>query len=626
MVKNNLKHEYKLNMKGLSFSTIIAFLFLNTLAHAQFSASVSKNPVAVGEQFQVIFSLSNMNGNNFRAPGFKGFTVLMGPSTSQQMSFVNGQMSRSISYTYILQADAEGSFQIGSASIDADGKTLRTNPINMTVAKGSTQQQKQAQGQGQDQSQGTLNKQADDVISKNLFLRLNVSKKDVYQGEQIIATYVLYVHPELRLVQLVPSQNAPTFTGFWTQDIDIGKLQFHTENVNGVAFNAAVVKKVVLIPQQTGKLTVEPFIFETVCRLIVQNQPRKRRSIFDDFFSFGNQYQDFKYNASSGAVSINVRPLPSGAPPDFNGGVGNLSMKAWIDRPKTITNEPVNLKIQISGNGNLKLVEPFELKLPPDIETYDPKVNDNISVSGSGVSGTRTFEYLLIPRHACEYKIEPVGFSYFDLSSKQYKTLTSQEFIIQVEQGTGDEAYQSISGVKKEDIKYIGKDIRFIKNLSGGLTKKSNTFLGSAGFYALFFSPMFLFLLFFIYLKRQQKLEGNQALLKNKRATKMARKRLQTAKLLLNQSNEDKFYEEVSHALWGYLSDKLTIPISELNKDSASFAMSQRTVGEEKIQQYMSTIDYCEFARFARSSNDVSKQNIYDDAVRVITELEGALR
>lgn len=611
-------------MKGFYFFVINGILLLQILAYGQFTASVDRNPVLVGEQIQVTFTLSNLNGSNFRAPGFKGFTVLMGPSTSQQMSFVNGQMSRSLSYTYVLQADAEGNYQIGSATIDADGKTLKTNPINITVTKGNAQQQNQ--GQKQNQSQGNLNQQANDVIAKNLFLRLNVSKKEVYQGEQIIATYVLYVHPELRLVQLVPSQNAPTFTGFWTQDIDIGKLQFHTENVNGVPFNAAVVKKVVLIPQQTGKLTIEPFIFETVCRLVVQNQQKRRRSIFDDFFSFGPQYQDFKYNASSGAVNINVKPLPPGAPADFNGGVGNLSMKAWIDKPKTKTNEPVNLKIQISGNGNLKLIEPFDLKLPPDVETYDPKVNDNISVSGSGVSGSRTFEYLLIPRHAGEYKIEPVGFSYFDLSSKQYKTLSSQEFILQVEQGTGEEAYQSVTGVRKEDIKYIGKDIRFIKTLSGALAKNNSHFLGSGGFYLLTFTPMVLFFLFFVYLKRQQKLEGNQALLKNKRATKMARKRLQTAKILITDSNEDKFYEEVSHALWGYLSDKLTIPISELNKDSASHSMANRNVAENKINQCMSTIDYCEFARFARSSNDVSKQNIYDDAVNVITELEGVLR
>ena len=612
-------------MKGLKYFVLIGIFLLKIYGYGQFNSSVDRNPVAVGEQLQVTFTLSNVNGTNFKAPGFKGFTVLMGPSTSQQMSFVNGQMSRSLSYTYVLQADAEGTYQIGSATIEAESKTLKTNPINITVTKGTAQHQ-QSQGQSQNQQQGNLNQQANDVIGKNLFLRLNVSKKEVYQGEQIIATYVLYVHPDLRLVQLMPSQNAPTFTGFWTQDIDVGKLSFHTENVNGVAFNAAVVKKVVLIPQQTGKLTIEPFIFETVCRLIVQNQQKRRRSIFDDFFSFGPQYQDFKYNASSGAVNINVKPLPSGAPLDFNGGVGNLSMKAWIDKPKTKTNEPVNLKIQISGNGNLKLIEPFELKLPPDIETYDPKINDNISVSGSGVSGSRTFEYLLIPRHAGEYKIEPVGFSYFDLNSKQYKSLSSQDFVLQVEQGTGDEAYTSVSGVKKEDIKYIGKDIRFIKNIPGGLAKNNAKFLGSGGFYLLTASPALLFLIFFIYMKRQQKLEGNQALLKNKRATKMARKRLQTAKLLLTDSKDDKFYEEVSHALWGYLSDKLTIPVSDLNKDYATDIMKQRNVLDVKINQCMSTIDYCEFARFANSSNELGKQKIYDDAVNVITDLEGVLK
>ncbi|MFA6570270.1 MAG: BatD family protein [Bacteroidota bacterium] len=583
----------------------------------KFTASVSKNPVGAGEQFQLTFALQDAGGSNFKPPNFKGFTLLMGPSQQQSMQIINGAMSRSVSFTYVLQADMQGSFTIGSASIDVDGKTMKTNPIQMQVQKGSPQAKPQ-----QSDDEKNVDKQAGDIIKKNLNLKLNVNKNEVYPGEQIIATYTIYFHPELMIVNNSLTKE-PSFTGFWSQLIDLGQISYRNETINGVPFKAAVIKKIVLIPQQTGKLSVDPMEFEFVIRLAMQNQ-RQRRSFFDDFFN-RNSYKDFSSKVSSGTANINVKPLPGNAPADFKGGVGNLSFKAWLDKNQTKTNEPVTLKVQVSGTGNLKLIEPFGLNLPPDIETYDPKINDNINVSASGMSGTRTYEYILIPRNAGEFKIEPIKFAYFNPSNKKYITLSSDEFILKVEQGNATESSPLISGINKEDVKYIGKDIRFLKNTPSEFSRNEGRFFGSFLFWLMSLLPTVLFLFFFLYRKKQEKLQGNRMLLRNKKATKVARLRLSSAKKFLTANHKEKFYEEISKALWGYLGDKLGIELSELTKDSARISLSTKNVTDEKITKYMETIDYCEFARFAPSGQTVPIAQVYDDAVAVITDLEGIL-
>jgi len=606
-------------MKKLNFVLLFFLLAFSHLTadNARFTASVSKNPVSAGEQFQLTFSLENAGGTNFKPPSFKGFSILMGPSQSQSMSVVNGQMSQSISYSYVLQAGNEGNYTIGPATVEVNGNTLKTNSITMNVVKGAVQPK------NQNKDEKTLDAQANDVIKKNLYLKLNISKSDAYQGDQIIATYTLYVHPELQLLQLNPSKE-PSFNGFWTQNIDIGKVQFRTETVNGVPFKVAVIKKVVLIPQQTGKLVADPYVFECAVRLAVQGQ-RQRRSFFDDFFN-NNSYKDFKYDATSGSANINVKALPGSTPVDFKGGVGNLSFRAWLDKTETKTNEPVTLKVQVSGSGNLKLIEPFGLNLPPDIETFDPKVNDNINVTPSGISGNRVFEYILIPRHSGEFKIDPIKFTYFNPSSKQYVNLSSGPFTLKVEQGTGSESSQIISGVNKEDVKFIGKDIRYLKSSTANLSRNGHRFFASGSFWLMSALPLMFFIFFFIYQKRKEKMQGDRALLKLKRATKVARKRLAEANKFLKQSKQDKFYEELSKALWGYLSDKLGIDFADLTKDSASNTLAGMNVPEDKITKYMETIDYCEFARFAPAEQTFEMQKVYEDAVSIISDLEGNLR
>ncbi|MDA3843651.1 MAG: BatD family protein [Candidatus Kapabacteria bacterium] len=599
-------------------------------AAVSFKASVNRNPLRQGEQFQVSFVLENAQGSNFKAPTFKGFSVLRGPSQSSSMSNYNGRMSQSLTYSYILRADNPGNFSIGTASVKANGRTYRTQSLRIKVEKGSAASNKQGRNQNsqdrQAQNNKSLEKQAHDMIKERLFLKTYLSKKNVYIGEPLVVTYKYYLHPEIVNQTGGDRTGDPVFNGFWTHDLDLGRIEYKNETLNKVGYKVAVLKKSVLVPQQSGKLKIDPMVLDCSVKLRVsgQQQQRRRRSMFDDFFDRGN-YRNFAYKATSPKLTVNVKPLPEPAPASFDGAVGDLSMKAWTDKRKTKTNEPITLKVEISGKGNLRLIEPLDILFPPDFEAYDPKVTDNVSINAGGISGKITFEYLLIPRNAGNFKIDPVEFSYFDPKAKEYKTIVSESLNVEVEQGDGTSSAQSITGVSKEQVKYIGKDVRFIKKATSSLSKNNVPFFGSFSFIGLMLTPIIMLLILIAYKKKSDKTRGNQTLLRTKKATKVARKRLATAKKLM-PDNDDKFYEELGNGLWGYLSDKLSIPYSELTKESASNAMLAANAEQGITDKCMETIDKCEFARFAPSSDSSSREKVYNDAVTVITDLEAVLK
>ncbi|HEX8548034.1 MAG TPA: BatD family protein, partial [Cytophagaceae bacterium] len=398
---------------------------------ATFTAQVSKNTVGMNEQFEVSFTL-NGNGKTFQPPSFRDFHVIMGPNQSSSMEFINGNMSQSISFSYVLQPKAEGTFKIGSAIIDA-GKTLKTNPITITVTKAGSNS-----SQGQNRNGESAADDASQNLSSNIFIKANINKNNVYRGEALVVTYKLYTR--ISIVSFAPIKT-PTFNGFWNQDIVLPKeTGLHKETLNGVEYNVAEIKKTVLFPQRSGTLVIDPLEAESVVR-VKGKRKSKSNDPFDDFFNdpfFGSPYQDYKQMLKSDPVKITVKDLPSGEPEGFTGAVGNYSMEARLDRQTTKSNEPVTLKIKISGKGNLKLIEPFKLQFPPDIETYDPKITEDIKVTENGASGSKTFEYLLIPRHAGEYNLKPFNFSYFNVEKKNYTSLPSPEFVLKVEKGNED--------------------------------------------------------------------------------------------------------------------------------------------------------------------------------------------
>ncbi|MCX7737262.1 MAG: BatD family protein [Candidatus Kapabacteria bacterium] len=600
----------------------LLLLFSSNLYSQNFTASVERNQLTVGETFQVSFSLSNAEGKEFKAPSFKGFSVLSGPNTSQSFQWGTGGSSRTVTYSYILRADMEGKFTIEPASITVDGKRINSNSITITVVKGSeSEKQKSSEA-------GSLEAQANELIRKNLFIKLSLSKQSVYQGESLVATYKLYVTPTLAGQFNISNISYPNLGGFWTQDlIELKNLQYSREVVDGVAYQTAELKKTLLIPQQTGSLNVDAMSVDFVVRLAVQGKKRSRDpfDIFDDPF-FRQSYQDFNFKASSSSGTVSVKPLPPNQPVEFRGGVGQMQMKAWLDKTTVRANESTTLKVQISGTGNLKLLEPFNLNLPNDLDVYDPKTVDNVSVSAAGMSGNKTFEYYLVPRHQGEFRIDPIEFAYFDLSKKAYVTLRSEPLVLRAEKGSETGTVPMISGVNKEDVKYLGQDIRHIKLKDFNLRKKDDNFFGSAAFYGLAAAPLVLFFAFIFIQRRNEKLQGNLALLKTRKAVSLAKKRLSLAKKLLTKNMEEQFFEEISRALWGYLSDRLSIPIADLTKDSAAKILNERNVEQEAIDKILNTIEYCEFARFAPSNEKISLADVYKNAEESIVELEGKLR
>jgi hypothetical protein len=381
------------------------FLWHSAIAQeASFTASVSKNRVAVGEQFQISFTI-NTNASNFNAPDLSNFITYSGPNQSSSMQIINGSVSQTISMNYVLAAKKEGKFTIGAASIQVGNKLLNTKPIAIEVVKGG---QSAPQGGGNNTAKGNNSAYPEDVES-NIFMRATVSKSKVYQGEQLLVTYKVYTR--LNIVDNALSK-APSFNGFWSEEVPnpTRQSELHSEVLDGIQYQVAEIKKTILIPQRAGTLNIDPLEMEIVTRV---KSKSRNNSFFDQFF--GGGYQDVKLSIASKPVKVEVMPLPEkGRPENFNGAVGQLNIEASIKNNELKTDEGCNLTYTISGKGNLKLLEAFKLKLPADIETYDPKITDKINVSVDGVKGSRTFDYLLIPRYAGNYTIPALQFSYFD--------------------------------------------------------------------------------------------------------------------------------------------------------------------------------------------------------------------
>jgi len=586
------------------------------------TASVSKNPVGNGEQFQLTFTV-NANGNNFQPPALTDFNVLGGPNQSTSMQFINGNMSQTISLTYYLQAKSEGSFTIGAATIVCNGKKIASEPVVLKVVKAAAA----PQGGGGQQGQGA--DEYKQVTSDNLFIKASVDKTTVYQGESMVVTYKIYTRVNI-VNYAIPKM--PTFSGFWTQDIPIpGQIQLHSETVNGVTYSVGELKKVLLFPQQSGTLTLDPMEVECIARVPVKRNRQSNNpfDIFNDpFFNdpfFGSGARDIKAAIKSLPIKVTVKPLPDGAPESFDGAVGHFTFEASMDKKETKTNEPVSLKIKITGKGNLKLINAPALHIPADIETYDPKINQNVSATVAGTSGTKSFEYLLIPRHQGTYEIEPLAFSYFDLDKKQYISFSSAKFELKVDKGA-DESAAMTSGASKADIQLLGSDIRFIKSGPLRLNTTGNIFYASPQFYIALVMPFILFIGAFIFRQKNRELRGNIGLMKSRKANKMARKRLAVAGKLLDAKNKEKFYDELFRACWGYVGDKLGISPADLSKESAAVALKEKNVSDESVAALITTLDFCEFARFAPQAENSGLEKIYRDAIDTITKIENEIR
>ncbi len=595
----------------------------------------AKKQVMVGERFQVVFE-ANGEGKGFSAPSFDGFTVLGGPftSTSSSFSMVNGSMSHTVkcTYTYALQAYQEGTFRIGSASINIKGNKVSSEPFEIKVLPddGSHASNSGSSSGGIQSNQGGQQQNTNDpqVSGKDLFLRVIPSKKNVYVGEQVVLTYKLYTKVPVSSVSL---SKMPSYAGFWTKDVsdNSGALKQSSEYVNGIEYTTAEIQKIILVPQRSGKLALDPMTMECIAQIRTESNNRRSMDPFEAFFNdpfFNRNIVNVKKELSSQTLTLDVKNLPeSGKPASFAGAVGNYNFKSDIDKTQLRTNEAVTITLTVSGTGNVELLQMPTPVFPPDFEVYDPKITTNVNDNANGLSGTKKAEYLVIPRRAGTFTIPAVEFSYFNPSSESYQTFSSEPYQIEVEKGEGGEDGGGIYASNQEDIKYLGSDIRHIMTGNARLKPTNTTFFGSAAYFVVLAILLLLFIILLFALKKREQMSKDTAANRNRKADKVARGRLKNAYQHLKAKDQEKFYVEMSQALWGYIADKMGIERSKLSMDTVSENMKDKNVPDELTQQFVDTLNSCEFARFAPGSAEEKMDDLYQRGIDVISKAEKVL-
>ncbi len=577
------------------------------------------NVVELGEQFQLDINV-NATPTDLQPPDMHDLKVLYGPTTSQSFSqqIINNKVSQSISntFTYVLKATKVGKFTIGSAYVTVKGKQYHSDPFTIEViAGGSKNSQTTA---NQDNNQDT--NETETINEGDAFLRVNFDKKTLIKGDYTTVYIKLYsrnpnIVPPLKLDDFSPE-------GFYKLDLPpIKTNKLETEVVNGQKFYSVLLEKFILIPQKSGDITIPHLNGE-----ITLQQRIKSRSngIFDDFF--GPAVQNVSVPVKSKAVTIKVQPLPPNKPESFSGAVGKFNINASLDKNSIKANDAVSLKINITGKGNIKLLEAPKISFPPDFDTYDPKITQNLSTADGGLSGTKTFDYLLIPRNQGDYKIPALTFSYFDIASGTYQTLKTGDFNIHVDKGLQTQAGNVVTGFAKEDVKILGKDIIFIKTTGLYSENALDNFFGSILFYLIYIISILAFIIIIWLRRRIIRQNANLAYVRNKRADKYATQRLKQANAYLKQNDNQKFYDELIKAIWGYLSDKMNIPLSDLSRENAVSILEDKGIDEENINLFVNLIDNCEFARYAPASSGNTMKEDYLKAVNLITKLQQRLR
>lgn len=586
-----------------------------------FTAS-APDAVAVGDQFRLSYTVTTQKVRDFRAPSIKGFEVLMGPSRSQQSSvqMINGQTTStsSITFTYILMATAEGDFTIPGATITAEGNQMVSNSVHVKVLPADQQSSGSTSGNGGRQSASRASS-GTSVSNSDLFIKATASKTTVYEQEAFLLTYKIYTLVDLRAFDNV---KLPDFKGFHSQEVELpNDRRWGLEHYNGRNYQTTVYRQFVLFPQQSGKLTIDAARFDAVIDKATQvSDP------FEAFFNGGGNVVQVKKSLLTPQLTIDVKSLPAGKPEDFSGGVGEFNITSSINTTHVKTNDAVTVKLVISGSGNLKLLSNPEIKFPEEFEIYDPKVDNKFRLTNAGLSGSKVIEYLAIPRNAGTYKIPAVKFSYFDINSRSYKTLTTEEYELHVEKGTGNAAQTIANFTNKEDLKVLNEDIRFIKQNDVTLSPKGEFFFGSTTCWMFYLVPGILFVLFFIVYRKQIAANANVAKMRTKKANKVAVKRMKQAGKLLAENKKDAFYDEVLKALWGYISDKLNIPVSRLSKDNIEEELRNYGVDDVLIKEFLDALNNCEFARFAPGDDNQAMDKVYSASLEVISRMENSIK
>ena len=598
---------------------ILTVMFQALAMSAQLRVEVP-GVVSLDEQFNVTFVYEGENSpSGFEWSPGDDFQLVWGPQQGRSTSvqIINGKRTKSsqFTYTYILTPKNTGSFTIPAGTITVKGKTWSTSPVNVTVvAEGASAQS------GRQQSPGQSRQSSTDISDDNLFLSLTFSKRNVVVGEPVVATLKLY-----QRVNIAGFEDArfPSFNGFWNQEIESPtNIEFHRESRDNKIYNAAVLRKYILIPQQSGTLTVDPA--ELVCLVNVRTVSSGSVSIFDEFF---DEYRTVRKRISTPSYKINVSPLPAGAPASFKGGVGQFGISAELSKDSLRTHDAASLIVTIKGNGNVSLLEEPDVVFPPDFEVYGTKVSESVD-KASGMSGSKTYEFPFIPRSAGDFAIAPVKYSYYDIKADRYVTIETPMIPFTVKKGNEPESSGAavMPGVTQRGVQNLNQDIRFISTRDHRLSPKGDFFTGSVLFWVLAVLIAVAGAASYFLLRTLAARRADVAGSKNRGATKMARKRLHRASEFLSQNLYSAFYDELHRALVGYVSDKLNMSVADYSKEKFSEALGGRGVPADTIDRFLSILDACEFARYSPDQGNSAMSAHYQDAVDVISSIDSYMK
>ena len=597
------------------------------IAYAQTEIKVeAPNVVAADEQFNVTFIIEGEeNPSDFQWTSGSDFQVLWGPQSGRSTSIqiMNGKRTKSVqsTYTYVLRPVSSGKFSLPRASAKVGGKEIHSEAKSIQVAAAgaasSGQRPSQQSGQSQQQSGAQSQARQAGIQDSDIFLKMELSRTNVVVGEPVIATLKLYQRVNIGGFENV---SFPTFNGFWSQEIEAPtNIEFNREVLDGQIYNAALLRKFVIIPQQQGQLKIDPA--EMVCLVNIRVSPGGT-SIFDGFF---DDYRTVRKKVSTGPMTVNVKPLPSGAPASFAGGVGSFTISAKLSRDSLKTHEAASLLVTVTGNGNISLLEAPKVKFPPDMEVYDTKISEK--VDKGGLSGSKYYDFPFIPRSHGDFVIEPITYSYYDVNQGKYVTLTTDPIPISVARGNETDAGGIvIAGPSQKDVKTLGSDIRFINIKSPDLVSKGQFMVGSGLFWILTAFIAVLAALSWAVFRKMAARRADVVGTKNRKATKMALKRLHLAGTFLKQNLYTAFYEELHKALLGFISDKLNIPVAELSRDRITDSLNAENVDEKLVDTFIGILDACEFARYAPDAGHDAMAAHYDAAVDVISSIDSNMK
>lgn len=585
-------------------------------AEAQISVSAPSR-VSAGENFRLAYTINTQDVESFREGKIpSGLELIAGPYTSRQSSYqiVNGHTSSSssITFTYTLFADKDGTYTIPAAHAVVNGKSVASRPVKITVSGHATNTSNGPKMHEDNTNRGDegLRAAGSAITGNDLFIKVSANKRTVHEQEPVLLTYKVYTLVDLTQLE----GKMPDLTGFHTQEVKLPQQKsFHIEKVNGRNYRCVTWSQYVMYPQMTGKLEIPSITFKGI--VVQQN---RNVDPFEAFFNGGSGYVEVKRNIEAPSLSINVLPLPT-KPADFSGGVGKFNISSQLSQTEVKAGNPLTLRVVIGGIGNLKLIKQPTVNFPKEFDKYDPKVTDKTHLTANGVEGNMVYDFLVVPRNEGTYTIPAVTFTYYDTSLNAYKTLTTKPITVNVAKGDGKSAAESFESQKDNDIHPI-------KTGKVELHRDDSFFFGSAGYWVSLLLPLIAFIVLLIIFRQRAIDNADIVKMRGKKANKIARKRLKTASKLMFAGKSSEFFDEVLRALWGYVSYKLNIPVEQLSRENIAEKLSDHHVDEATVQKFLSALDECEYERYAPGDPSGNMERTFNSAMTAITEIEDVMK